>query len=126
VEIIISTNSKKPIYEQIVFQIKAQIMEGTLQSGTPMPSMRALAKSLHVSVITVQRAYEQLQRDGFIETTVGRGTFVAAQNTALYQEEQQRQAEEHLAAAAAIAHAGGIPLHTLVEVLTMFYQEGDL
>ena len=102
-EIIISTNSKKPIYEQIVFQIKAQIMEGTLQSGTPMPSMRALAKSLHVSVITVQRAYEQLQRDGFIETTVGRGTFVAAQNTALYQEEQQRQAEEHLAAAAAIA-----------------------
>lgn len=125
-EIIISTNSKKPIYEQIVFQIKAQIMEGTLQSGTPMPSMRALAKSLHVSVITVQRAYEQLQRDGFIETTVGRGTFVAAQNTALYQEEQQRQAEEHLAAAAAIAHAGEIPLHTLVEVLTMFYQEGDL
>ena len=57
---------------------------------------------------------------------MGRGTFVAAQNTALYQEEQQRQAEEHLAAAAAIAHAGGIPLHTLVEVLTMFYQEGDL
>ena len=69
-EIIISSNTSKPIYEQITSQIKALIMSGELETGEPIPSMRALAKSLHVSVITVQKAYEDLQRDGFIETTV--------------------------------------------------------
>lgn len=124
-EIIISSNTSKPIYEQITSQMKAQIMDGTLKTGDPVPSMRSLAKSLHVSVITVQRAYEELQRDGFIETTVGRGSFVAAQNQSFYQEEQQRQAEEHLLAAAEIARTSGIPLHKLVELLTMFYQEEE-
>ena len=70
-EIIISSNTSKPIYEQITSQIKAMIMSGELKTGDPIPSMRALAKSIHVSVITVQKAYEDLQRDGFIETTVG-------------------------------------------------------
>ena len=79
-EIIISNNANKPIYEQITSQIKAMIMSGELQAGDAIPSMRALAKSIHVSVITVQKAYEDLQRDGFIETTVGRGSFVSAQN----------------------------------------------
>lgn len=124
-EIIISSNTSKPIYEQITSQIKAQIMDGTLQTGDPIPSMRSLAKSLHVSVITVQRAYEDLQRDGFIETTVGRGSFIAAQNRMFYQEEQQRQAEEHLLAAAEIARTSGISLSKLVEILTMFYQEEE-
>ena len=89
-EIIISSNTSKPIYEQITSQIKAKIMSGELHTGDPIPSMRALAKSIHVSVITVQKAYEDLQRDGFIETTVGRGSFVSAQNKDFYQEEQQR------------------------------------
>ena len=89
-EIIISNNSSKPIYEQITTQIKAMIITGQLQAGEPIPSMRALAKSLHISVITVQKAYEDLQRDGFIETTVGRGSFVSAANRDLFQEEQQR------------------------------------
>lgn len=124
-EIIISSNTGKPIYEQITSQIKAMIMSGELQTGDPIPSMRALAKSIHVSVITVQKAYEDLQRDGFIETTVGRGSFVSAQNKDFYQEEQQRQAEEHLQAAAEIARTSGIPLATLVDVLTMFYQEEE-
>ena len=75
-EIIISNNANKPIYEQITSQIKAMIMSGELQAGDAIPSMRALAKSIHVSVITVQKAYEDLQRDGFIETTVGRGSSV--------------------------------------------------
>ena len=79
-EIIISNNANKPIYEQITSQIKAMIMSGDLQAGDAIPSMRALAKSIHVSVITVQKAYEDLQRDGFIETTVGRGSFVSARN----------------------------------------------
>ena len=78
-EIIISNNANKPIYEQITSQIKAMIMSGELKAGDGIPSMRALAKSIHVSVITVQKAYEDLQRDGFIETTVGRGSFVSAQ-----------------------------------------------
>lgn len=76
-EIIISNNANKPIYEQITSQIKAMIMSGELQAGDAIPSMRSLAKSIHVSVITVQKAYEDLQRDGFIETTVGRGSFVS-------------------------------------------------
>lgn len=122
-EIIISSNTSKPIYEQITSQIKAQIMSGQLQAGDPIPSMRALAKSIHVSVITVQKAYEDLQRDGFIETTVGRGSFVSAQNKDFYQEEQQRRAEEHLSEAADIARANGISLGKLVELLTLFYQE---
>lgn len=95
-EIVISSNTSKPIYEQITSQIKALIMSGELQTGDPIPSMRAMAKSLHVSVITVQKAYEDLQRDGFIETTVGRGSFVSARNRDFIQEEQQRKAESHL------------------------------
>lgn len=122
-EIIISNNANKPIYEQITSQIKALIMSGELQPGEAIPSMRALAKSIHVSVITVQKAYEDLQRDGFIETIVGRGSFVSAQNKEFYQEEQQRRAEEHLQQAADIGRTSGIPVEKLVELLHLFYQE---
>ena len=122
-EIIISSNTEKPIYEQITAQIKAMIMSGELRTGDPIPSMRALARSIRVSVITVQRAYEDLQRDGFIETTVGRGSFVSARNKDFYQEEQQRRAEEHLQEAAEIARTSGISLEKLVELLRMFYEE---
>ena len=124
-EIIISTNANKPIYEQITTQIKAMIMSGELQAGDALPSMRSLAKSIHVSVITVQKAYEDLQRDGFIETTVGRGSFVSARNKEFYQEEQQRIAEEHLQAAANIGRVSNIPLSKLMELLTMFYMEDE-
>ena len=79
-QIIISNNADKPIYEQITSQIKAMIMNGELQAGDTIPSVRTLAKSLHVSVITVRKAYEELQRDGFIDTAVGRGSFVAERN----------------------------------------------
>jgi len=82
--------------------------------------MRALAKSIHVSVITVQKAYEDLQRDGFIETTVGRGSFVSAQNKEFYQEEQQRIAE-----AAEIGRTSNISLEKLTELLALFYQEDE-
>lgn len=122
-EIIISSNRDKPIYEQITSQIKAMIMSGELQTGDSIPSMRVLARSIHVSVITVQKAYEDLQRDGFIETTVGRGSFVSASNKDFYQEEQQRRIEEHLQEAAEIARGSGISLGKAIELLTMFYQE---
>ncbi len=124
-EIVISSNTSKPIYEQITSQMKAMIMSGELQTGDPIPSMRSLAKSIHVSVITVQKAYEDLQRDGFIETTVGRGSFVSAQNKDFYQEEQQRQAEEHLQIAAEIGRISGISLPKLVELLSLFYNEEE-
>ncbi len=124
-DIIISSNTSKPIYEQIIIQIKALIMSGELITGEPLPSMRALAKSLHVSVITVQKAYEDLHRDGFIETTVGRGSFVAAQNKDFIQEEQQRKAEEHLTLAAEIGRVNGIPVEKLVEMLILFYHGRD-
>lgn len=124
IEIIISNSAGKPIYEQITSQIKAMIMSGALEAGEAIPSMRALAKSLHVSVITVQKAYENLQRDGFIETTVGRGSFVSARNLEFYQEERRRQAEEHLQMAAEIGRTSNISLGKLTELLAMFYEEG--
>lgn len=124
-EIIISSNTNKPIYEQITSQMKAMIMSGELKTGEPIPSMRALAKTIHVSVITVQKAYEDLARDGFIETTVGRGSFVAAQNKDFIQEEQQKRVEEHLVQAAEIARTNGIPLDKIVELLKLFYEESE-
>lgn len=124
-DIIISNNSSKPIYEQITSQIKALIMKGDLQTGDMLPSMRGLAKSLHISVITAQKAYEDLQRDGFIETVTGKGTFVAAQNRDFIQEEQLRQIEDKLMDAAQQARNSAIPLEKLVELITMFYTEDE-
>ncbi len=124
-EIIISSSTAKPIYEQITSQLRAKILSGELRAGEPIPSMRSMARSLHVSVITVQRAYEDLQRDGFLETTVGRGSFVATIHPNLYQEEQQRQAEAHLAQAAQIARASGISLAKLQELLALFYTDSQ-
>lgn len=124
-EIIISNNTAKPIYEQITSQIKTMIMNGELKTGDAIPSMRSLAKSLHVSVITVQKAYEDLQRDGYIETTVGRGSFVAAQNRDFILEEQQKKIEEHLILASEIARMHGIKLEKLHDLLTIFYLEED-
>ena len=124
-DIVISNNTGKPIYEQITTQVKAMIISGELKAVDAIRSMRALAKSIHVSVITVQRAYEELQRDGFIETTVGRGSFVSAQNKEFYQEEQQRIAEEHLQIAAEIGRANRISLEKLKELLALFYLEDE-
>ena len=124
-DIIISNRSGKPIYEQITAQVKSAIMSGELQPGDPLPSMRALAKSLHISVITTQRAYEDLQRDGFIDTITGRGSFVAVQNKDIIQEEQLRNAEGHLQEAAEIGRPHGISLEKLIEILTIFYSEEE-
>lgn len=122
-EIVISNSTSKPIYEQITSQIKEMIMNGELKTGDPIPSMRSLARTIHVSVITVQKAYEDLQRDGFIETTVGRGSFVAARNKEFIQEEQRKKIEEHLLIAAETARINGIKLEKLVELLKLFYME---
>ena len=122
-EIVISNSTSKPIYEQITSQIKEMIMNGELKTGDPIPSMRSLARTIHGSVITVLKAYEDLQRDGFIETTVGRGSFVAARNKEFIQEEQRKKIEEHLLIAAETARVNGIKLEKLVELLKLFYME---
>ena len=124
-EIIISNSSDKPIYEQICVQIKSMVMNGTLSAGEALPSMRALAKDLHISVITVQRAYEDLTRDGFIETVSGKGSFVAAQNQEFIREERLREAEGLLQRAAELGRSHGIPLEKLTGILALFYEEGD-
>jgi GntR family transcriptional regulator len=122
-EIIISNASNKPIYEQITTQIKSMIMNGELQAGEMLPSIRALAKSLHISVITTQRAYEDLQRDGFIETVLGRGTFVSSRNTEFVKEEKLRMIEEHLQEAVDIAHEAGVDVEKMVEIIRIIYDE---
>ena len=122
-EIIISNSSDKPIYEQISSQIKNKIMNGTLETGEMLPSMRALAKDLHISVITVQRAYEDLTRDGFIETVSGKGSFVASQNKEFIQEEQLRKAEELLQQVVDIGRSHGISYEQMANILKVLYEE---
>ena len=122
-EIIVSNRSDKPIYEQISMQVKSQIMDGTLSAGEALPSMRALAKDLHISVITVQRAYEDLTRDGFIETVSGKGSFVAPQNKEFIQEEQLRIAAKHLEKVAIIGRTHGISYEQMANILKLFYEE---
>ena len=122
-EILISNSSDKPIYEQICIQGKSLIMDGTLSAGEMLPSMRALAKDLHISVITVQRAYEDLTRDGFIETVSGKGCFVAPQNKEWIQEEQLRIAEGFLEKAAQIGRAHGIAYERMANILKLFFEE---
>ena len=93
-DIIISNSSGKPIYEQITSQIKEMIMNGSLKAGDALPSMRTLAQNLRISIITTKRAYEELEKDGFIESFTGKGSFVKAQNQELVREEGLRQIEE--------------------------------
>ncbi|MDY2680326.1 MAG: GntR family transcriptional regulator, partial [Lentihominibacter sp.] len=95
-DIIISNIDGKPIYEQISTQIRDKIIKGELKSGEALPSMRYLAKELRISVITTKRAYEELERDGFIITMTGKGSFVADKNTDFIKEEYRRQIEEHM------------------------------
>ena len=120
-DIILSNSSGEPIYRQIVTQIKAQITSGTLTAGDALPSMRLLAQQLRISVITTKRAYEELERDGFIENFTGRGCFVKAQNKEFLREEIIRQTEEQLSKACEIARQGGLTLDELHELLDLMY-----
>jgi len=120
-DIIISNSSDKPIYEQIATQIKNMIMSGALCEGDALPSMRLLAKELRISVITTKRAYEELERDGFIETVTGKGSFVAGKNIEFIKEQNYRLAEEYLQKAADTAKASGIKLDELMQILKLLY-----
>lgn len=120
-DIIISNSSNEPIYEQIVTQVKEQIMSGKLSEGDALPSMRALAQALRISVITTKRAYEELERDGFIESFTGKGSFVKSQNQELLREEYLRQTEELISQVCDKAKLSGVELSELHELLDIIY-----
>lgn len=125
-DIIISNSSGEPIYEQIVMQIKSLIMTGELKPGDALPSMRSLAGSLRISVITTKRAYEELEREGFIESYTGKGSFVKQQNMEFIKEENLRQIELLLTQAADKAKMSDISLEELTDILKILYEEhGD-
>jgi len=122
-KIIVSNASPDPIYEQIARQIKSQILSGELAEGDPLPSIRKLAQELQISVITTKRAYEELEREGFIDTVGGKGCFVAMQNAEFLREKKMKAVEEKLAAAVAEARLLGVGLPELTEMLTLLHAE---
>ena len=120
-DIIISNSGGVPIYDQITRQMKGLILRGELKEGEALPSMRLLAKELRISVITTKRAYEELEREGFINTVPGKGCFVAPQNPELAREDALRRAEEHLSQAVEVAKTAGLSLSELTETLNLLY-----
>lgn len=122
-ELIIRNTTNQPIYDQIYAQIKAQIIAGKLAPGEALPSIRALAKDLKISVITTKRAYDELEADGFLYTVAGKGCFVAEKNLDLVREQQQRELEDHLRAAAALARSCGVSREELSEMLRILTEE---
>ena len=119
----ISNTSTIPLYEQIQTQIKTQILNGILQPGEGLPSIRNLAKELKVSIITTKRAYEELEKDGFIETVVGKGTFVSNQNTETLNEITLYNLENKLEEIIKQAKSAGITLEEGIEIFKTIYEE---
>ena len=124
--IIISNSSDQPIYEQITDQIKNRIMRGELKGGDALPSMRTLAKDLHISVITTKRAYEELEKDGYINTVPGKGSFVAPRNLELLREEYLQKIESHMLEIWSLAEVCGLGFSDLAEMLMLLGGEETL
>lgn len=120
-DILISNSGETPIYDQITRQMKGLILRGELREGEALPSMRLLARELRISVITTKRAYEELEREGFITTVPGKGCFVAPRNLELVREECLRRVEEHLSAAVEAARSGSVTLEEMTETLNILY-----
>lgn len=122
-DIIISNSNGVPLYEQITSQIKNLIITGCLKEGDALPSMRMLAKELRISVITTKRAYEELEKDGFIHSITGKGSFVTGKNLEVIKEEQLRITEGFLGDAVKSAKQSGISLERLIEIISILYKE---
>lgn len=122
-ELIIRNTTNQPIYEQIFEQIKAQILSGALAPGDALPSIRALAKDLKISVITTKRAYDELESAGLIDTVAGKGCFVAEKNLDLVREQQRLELEQHLRAALELAKSCGITPAELTSLLSTLAEE---
>jgi GntR family transcriptional regulator len=120
VDLIISQRSDEPIYQQIQDQITRQILDGSMGGGTPLPSIRALAQELHISVITVKKAYEELEKQGFIVTVAAKGSFVTEQDDEQLVQNQIRRIEGQLAtvvAEASVLHISVEQMHAIIERL---------
>ena len=122
-DIIISNTGGQPIYEQICRQVKGAIATGKLKPGEALPSIRALARDLRISVITTKRAYEELERDGFIRTVAGKGSFVAQQDLELAKESNLREIESHLQSAVELGRQSGLAMEDLQDILRVLYEE---
>lgn len=122
-DIIINNSSSVPIYEQIEEQIKSQIMTGELMEGDALPSMRVLAKDLKISIITTKRAYEDLERDGFIFSVTGKGSFIKGISTDLVKEKMMYDIQELFEKAVDKAIVGKVTYDELVETLKLLYEE---
>ena len=122
-ELVIRNTTNHPIYDQIYSQIKAQIIAGKLSPGEALPSIRALAKDLRISVITTKRAYDELEADGFLFTVAGKGCFVAEKNLDLIREQKLKELEDHLDAAVELAAQCGISSAQLQEMLRILLRE---
>lgn len=121
--IIISNSSQEPIYEQIVKQIKSLIIRGEMSSGDMLPSIRSLAQELQISVITTKRAYEELEREGFIETVKGKGSYVSSQNKEFLREKRMRIIEEKLSEVVEESRTLNLSLSDIIDILKLIYEE---
>ncbi len=121
-KIIISNSGGQPIYDQIVTQIKSLIISGELNEGDALPSMRLLAKELRISVITTKRAYEELEREGFIVSVTGKGSFVASKNIELIREQRLKEIEGHMQSAVDLAGSCGVGIDELIEMITLIHE----
>lgn len=121
--IVISNKDDRPIYEQITSQMKNMILSGKLEEGSQLPSIRALAKDLRISVITTKRAYEELERDGFIITVAGKGSYVAENNSAVLKEEKMKQLEENVRGLIEEAYNSGISKEEVKEIFDICLEE---
>lgn len=121
--VIISNASNEPIYNQISNQIKAQIIKGELEEGELLPSIRGLAKDLQISVITTKRAYEELEKEGFIQTVPGKGSYVAIQNRELMMEKKLKIIEEKLTQVVDDSKLMGFSFEEINEMLKILYEE---
>lgn len=124
-QILISHNSKEPIYEQIVQQIRKSILAGDLPAGFALPSMRNMAKDLDVSVITTKRAYEELEKAGLIYSIVGKGSFVIEQNVEMMKERKQKIVEQQLTEAIANCRELGLTLDDIQQLIALLYEEAQ-
>ena len=124
-ELIIRNTTNQPIYDQIYSQIKAQIIAGKLSPGEALPSIRALAKDLRISVITTKRAYDELEADGFLYTVAGKGCLVAEKNLDLIREQKLKELEDHLDAAVELAAQCGVSALELMEMLRILLKEEE-
>ncbi len=124
-KIVISNASQDPIYEQIARQIREQVIRGELAPGTALPSIRSLARELRISVITTKRAYEELEKDGFIDTVGGKGSFISGANKELLREKRLQMLEDKLSAVISDSRVLGLSLAEIKEMLGLLYEEGE-